>query len=273
MKNSKDRFVKKIKNKLETIGWNMERRRIKKYPPYTMGYANLFGKKFKFHDRLGFLITYDEIFKNGIYKFISDNKKKVIVDCGANIGVSVLFFSLNYPDHKIIAFEPDEFTFSILKENVEEYKLKNVELHQRAVWNKEDVLKFYTDGGLGARVNEAYRGQSSKSVKSVRLKEYLNQEIDFLKIDIEGAEFEVLEDCKELLSKVNNLFFEYHGFIDRPQKLHEMLKVINQSGFHYYIKESLTRKRPFMDRQLICESFDMAINIFCYKEEEMLNKL
>lgn len=253
---------------LKNRKWQNLQQKLRAYPAFTEGYINLFGKKFLFHDGKCFLETYKEIFIDEIYRFNPSNDKKVILDCGANMGLSVLFFSLNYPNHEIIAFEPDDQIFSLLKKNVETFDLTNVELVKKAVWDKEDALEFYTDGGMGGRIKESYSNQIPKRVETIRLKEFLNGNIDFLKIDIEGAEEIILIDCENELAKVNKIFFEYHGFVDRPQRLHDMLAILNNSGFHYYIKESFTRRKPFLDEHLICERFDMAINIFAYKEKK-----
>lgn len=260
-----DRLQNYLKNKY----WENQQKKLRAYPAFSEGYFNVFGKDFLFHDGRCFLDTYSEIFIDEIYRFNPSSEKKVILDCGANMGLSVLFFSLNYPNHKIIAFEPDDQIFQVLKRNVEAYNLRNVELIKKAVWDKEETLEFYTDGGMGGRIKESYCDQTPKKVKTIRLKEFLNEEIDFLKIDIEGSEGIVLNDCKNDLAKVNNIFFEYHGFVDRPQELHDMLEILKNNGFHYYLKESFTRRRPFLDEQLICEKFDMAINIFAYKEKKV----
>lgn len=266
-KKNLDRIKRYIKNRK----WLYQEQKLREYPSFTEGSVKLLGKNFLFHDSLCFLNTYNEIFLNEIYRFNPSNDKKVILDCGANMGVSVLFFSVNYPRHRIVAFEPDEQIFRLLKKNVETFNLKNVELVKKAVWDKEETLEFYTDGGMGGRLQESYGSRIPKKVKTIRLKEFLNSDVDFLKIDIEGAEGTILFDCKNDLATVNNIFFEYHGFVDRPQELHNMLALINSTGFHYYIKESSTRKRPFIDEYLLCEKFDMAINIFAYKERNFKN--
>lgn len=54
--------------------------------------------------------------------------------------------------------------------------------------------------------------------------------------------------------------------INKPQTLKELLEIFKKSGFHYHIKESGVRKSPFKDTFLICERFDMVINVFCYED-------
>ena len=238
--------------------------RIRKMPRFTPGVIRLFGKPFRFHDNESFLATYHEIFEKQIYCFQPQPNKKIIIDCGANIGLSVLYFSLHYPDHTILAFEPDTNVFGYLQQNVRTFGLNNVQLFEQAVWKEATVLTFYSDGGLGGRVDHAYEAVVPRSVQAVRLRDLLNPQVDFLKLDIEGAEYPVLTDCREALSGIGHLFFEYHGFEDGPQRLHELLNMLHQNGFHYYIKESSTREKPFVDKGLICELYDMAINIFAY---------
>lgn len=260
-------YSKKIKKRFFTqIG--REKARIKKQPRYKKGTISLFNKNFYYHDNLSFIDTYNEIFENEIYKFNPHDSKKTILDCGANMGLSVLYFSLNYPDHQIIAFEPDDEIFLILEENIKTYNLNNVQLIQKAVWDKEETLEFFTDSGMGGRIGSSFSNHIKKSIQATRLKNYLADDIGFLKIDIEGAESNVLIDCKNDLQSVNYIFFEYHGHYKEPQKLHELLTILYNNGFHYYIKESSTRQKPFIDDGLICEVFDMAINIFAYHNNE-----
>ncbi|KEO75287.1 FkbM family methyltransferase [Anditalea andensis] len=245
-----------------------ELHRLTRLPRFTVGYTNIFSKPFKFHDAPSFLATYRELFVDELYKFNPKvNGGGIILDCGANMGLSVLYFSSNYPDHEIIAFEPEEAIFKVLEENVKTFGLKNVRLYQKAVWTKEETLTFHSDGGMGGRVNNVYKksDQPIKKVETVILKDYLSDKVDFLKIDIEGAEVEVLKACRGHLGQVQHLFFEYHNHIHQPQTLHELLAQMQEEGFKYHIKESSARRKPFVDKNMLCENFDMAITIFCYK--------
>lgn len=243
-----------------------ELNRVGAQPRFKAGYTSIFNKPFKFHDGLSFEATYKELFQGHIYKFKPSNTARTIIDCGANMGLSVLYFSLNYPDHKIIAFEPDPVIFDVLKENVERFGLKNVTIHQKAVWIEKGTLKFFTDGGMGGRVESPYLDQYAQEVEAVALRDFITADVDMLKIDIEGAEEPVLNSCKDILHSVNHLFFEYHNHRENPQTLHLLLALVSTIGFTYYIKESDVRKRPFIDENIIGESFDMALNVFCYKK-------
>jgi FkbM family methyltransferase len=230
------------------------------------GKINLFEKDFYYHHGNAFYNTYKEIFEKDIYEFSTKNIKPVIIDCGANMGLSVLYFSKKFPNSEIVAFEPDEAVLPFLEKNILAQDIKNVELFKKAVWIESTELKFYTDKGLGGRVGKEYINQNPKMIKSVRLRDFLNRPIDMLKIDIEGPEYLILKDCEDFLCNVNHIFIEYHSFYDEEQHLDDLLSILKKAGFRYHLKESFSRKRPFIDNELVCERFDMAINVFAHKK-------
>ena len=112
--------------------------------------------------------------------------------------------------------------------------------------------------------NNTVHSENQKT-KSVRLKDLLTEKVDFLKIDIEGAEYEVLIDCESKLSFVENLFIEYHGNYNEMYKLNKILNILIENNFKYYIKEAgVTFEHPFYDRENIYD-FDTQLNIFAFK--------
>ncbi len=245
---------------------NLELSVISANPRSQRGSTNIFGKPFVYHDGPSFTATYKELFESNIYEFSPSKNARTIIDCGANMGLSVLYFSQNYPKHQIIAFEPDPEIFSILKENVATFNLKNVTIYQKAVWDKVEVLTFFADGKMGGRLKNSYKHAKPIEIETVPLADFINEDVDFLKIDIEGAEGVVLNGCKDILHKVRHIFFEYHNSIKDPQTLHKLLELVSSQGFTYYIKESDVRKKPFIDEHHIAEVFNMALNVFCYKK-------
>lgn len=230
------------------------------------GQIDLFGTPFFYHHGKAFYETYQEIFEQNIYSFLPKTDTPLIIDCGANIGLSLLFFIKQYPKAKIIAFEPDQSVLSYLKKNLNCNKLDKVELHEKAVWDSVTELKFYTDNGMGGRVETAYKNQEAVTIETVRLRDFLKSPVAMLKIDIEGAEYTVLKDCEDVLTNVSNLFVEYHSFNNEEQHLDDILAILKKSGFRYHLKESFSRKKPFVNRHILCEKFDMAINVFAYRD-------
>ena len=238
-------------------------RRFSKMPRYTPATAQLYGHKFKIVDADSFLDMCNEILVRQNYQFPSAKREPLIIDCGANIGVSVYFFKMQYPDARIIAFEPDPSVFRVLEENVRSLGLRNVVLHNVAVWKAQTELEFIVERSWGGRLRKVGEADSVVKVPSVRLRDFLDEPIEFLKIDIEGAEMEVIRDCHDSLAGVRNLFVEYHSFRNEQQLLGELLTFLAGSGFRYYIKEASRNRLPFVDRPQT--PMDLQVEIFCYR--------
>jgi FkbM family methyltransferase len=225
----------------------------------------ILGKKILFLDKC-FLDNYSEIFERDIYRFSSTNSSPCIIDCGSNIGLSIIYFKNLFPNSKIIGFEADPNIYNMLIKNIASFNLSDVSLYQKAVWNKNEKIKFLLEGGNSSRL--AYKdGPDVIQVDGVSLRPFLEQTVDFLKIDIEGAEFEVIEDCQDLLYQVKNLFIEYHSFLDQDQKLSKLLSILTKAGFRYYLQHTgVYSKYPFVSINTMI-GMDLQMNIFAYRKK------
>ena len=267
----KDFIPAPIKHYLKLAGTSyrkayMEAMRLNALPRYVSGSTQLFGKEFAFADANTFLYGKFEILDKEIYKFKSEIDNPVIVDCGANIGLSVLYFKLLYPNSKIIAFEPDEKIFEALKKNTQNFKLANIELFNEAVWIENGKLEFRKEGGFSGRLALPGDNENIVSVKTKRLKDLLKNKIDFLKLDIEGAEYNVILDCKEELKNVSYLFIEYHSHKSKEQTLGEILEILRQNNFRYFIDTAFVSKQPFFERKIL-DGMDLQLNIFAIQNK------
>lgn len=216
-------------------------------------------------DSKWYLPTLKEIWEKEIYRFESNNKTPYIIDCGANIGLSVIFWKHLFPDAKILAFEPDPQIFELLSENINTFGYKDIDLRQLAVWSAETDLLFQTDNSVGGRLEIGDSSADSIKVKTIRLRDLLSQHIDMLKMDIEGAEYDVLMDCSDQLLNVERLFVEYHGAPYEKQKLQMILDIIQRNGFRYHIKEANPIKHPFI-RSERNTYYDLQLNIFAFRD-------
>jgi Methyltransferase FkbM domain len=135
-----------------------------------------------------------------------------------------------------------------------------------AIWINNESLAFDSKGSMGSKLDANKKDDENKRiVNCIRLRDLLNEDIDFLKIDIEGAEYAVLQDCSDKLEKVKNLFVEYHGLYSENDKLNEILNILRASNFNYYIKEgSPVHKRPFWDKERSGD-YDIILNIFAFR--------
>lgn len=245
---------------------NKELDRLARLPRYSIGETNILENNILLVDGRSFVHGYEEIFIKEIYKFESTTETPIIVDCGANIGLATIYFKRNYPRAKIIAFEPDPEIFDFLSINLKKLQLKDVELFKKAVWTNNDGVLFHQEGGFSGRIPFAGDNDEVIKVPSIDLHEVLEgyQEIDFLKIDIEGAEYEVVKGINNQLHKVKNIFIEYHSHKDNKQTLHELLEIISQSGFRYHIHEAFVRQNPYIDKSELM-GMDLQLNIYGYR--------
>lgn len=203
----------------------------------------IFGFRLKLVDYLAFVSMFEEIFIRNVYYFEAEKDNPSICDCGANVGIALLYFKKLYPNCKVIAFEPDEKAYRLLKVNVEANQFKNVRLVKAAVYKKEGFVNFYY-GKAGAyslsMSVQKYRGKSIsyKMVESVILSSYMRGSLDFLKMDIEGAEGAVIDELfrSGRLKIVRECVFEYHHHIKSSEdSLSKTLKIFEESNFGYQI--------------------------------------
>ena len=222
--------------------------------------------KLKIPDCLSFIWQYKEIFVDEGYKFLTNSSDPVIYDCGANIGVSCIYFSRSYPSSKIKAFEADPNIVKVLRENMDRNKVKNIEIIDKAVWINNAGIEISLEGADGASI---YSKNNVTKVSSVRLKDLIEEEIkiDMLKIDIEGAEYDVLLDCRNSLRNIENIFIEYHSFENSNQRLSEILEILETNNFRYFIKPVNDRSVPFVNRvNKSNPNMDLQLNIYAYKK-------
>jgi len=242
-----------------------ELNRIKKLPRFKESSTKLLGNKIEFPDSASFISMYKSIIKKEIYKFHTDNATPYIIDAGANIGLSVIYLKKLYPKSEIFAFEPDISISDFLESNINSFNLDNISIIKKALWNKDGYKKFYSQGADGGSFENVKENKSINEVETVRLRDYLNKKVDFLKIDIEGAETDVLEDCQDLLLNVENLFVEYHSFVDKPQTLHLILEILHKNGFRVHVHPELISRKPFIKKRTF-SIFDLQLNIFAYRK-------
>jgi FkbM family methyltransferase len=213
-------------------------------------------------DAPSFLSAYQAIFYEKIYDFASTSARPYILDVGANIGLSALFFKERFPQSKVVAFEADPTIRRYLSENLEQNSAKDVEIVQKAIWSSEGVVDFHPDGADAGRIAPSDAAQRVR-VESTRLIHWLQAEpVDFLKLDIEGAEVEVIRDCAALLQNVKNMYIEYHSLVSAPQRLGEMLKVCEDAGFRITLDSVNRLRKPFILNPEYA-GMDVQLHVFC----------
>lgn len=243
-----------------------EIKRLQLFPRYRQDSTDLLGKSVRLVDGASFLSAYQQIFERELYSFSTSRENPKIVDCGANIGLCILYWKQLYPAAHITAFEPDPSVFETLVWNCKHWELTNVELINKAVWSSETELPFWAEGADAGRLLEKseLNDKSSTTVVTANLRDYLQGAVDFLKLDIEGAETEVLLHCADCLQRISYLFVEYHSFVGKEQEIDAILRVLRHADFRIHIQPELVSRKPFVE-QLNKEGMDQRLNIFAYR--------
>ncbi|MBT2619725.1 FkbM family methyltransferase [Chryseobacterium sp. ISL-6] len=151
-------------------------------------------------------IFWKETYKEHLQFLVND--PKIIVDLGAHIGMTSMYLSLKYPNSKIYSVEASQENFEILKTNTKSFT--NIVCLNAAAHFEDGTLKFGGDElSYNQKVSEQGILTKALSMGSI-MKSYDIEKIDLLKIDIEGAEIELLSKNNSWLQKVENIVIEIH---------------------------------------------------------------
>lgn len=160
-----------------------------------------------------------EVFVSEDYK-LNLKSVKVILDIGAHIGISTLYFSINYPGCKIFAYEPSSANFKYLSRNIQTNKLTNVKTFLLAVSDipnqKVKLIKSANSMTSSTLKNNVKTNCVFEHVKTTNINNIINinhiNVIDILKIDCEGEEYNILLNIdRSIFDKIKSFAIEYHN--------------------------------------------------------------
>lgn len=200
-------------------------------PEYSHGSFEFSFGNLHYVDPVSLRILYEEVFVRKLYDFRTDVPAPVIVDCGGNVGFTVLRFKQLYPESRVTVYEADPAICCVLKENVRTLGLTGVEVVCAGVWHSDGEFGFVTEGGDGGRLAQ----EGNVRVPTLRLADRLKDPVDLLKLDIEGGEWEVLADLCDsgALDRVNHLIVEFHGRRGNRHAFGRLLCQIAEAGFDF----------------------------------------
>jgi len=202
-------------------------------PRRTAGTISVSPYRFEYADALSTWPQWDDIFVHSSLAFRTQHPRPRILDCGANIGLASLFFRRAYPAARITAFEADPALAAICTRNLCDGAAVAVDVRQAAIWIDEGYVDFLCEGADSGAIASLHTAVSGARVQvcAERLHEWLDEPIDLLKLDIEGAELPVLTDCRERLQNVAAMIVEVHEFNPGHRQTGAVLDLLENSGF------------------------------------------
>jgi FkbM family methyltransferase len=184
------------------------------------------------------------IHEDDIIKRFTPKKGDIVIDIGAHIGLYTIISSKRVgANGKVVAIEADPSNFEMLNSNIKLNQLTNVTPLNYAAYSKETKIKLYLPSGESGftKYNTIMPNWINTQEKFVevnantldyllQLNEIRQEEVNWIKIDVEGAEFEVLKGATNVLSKSKDIaiLMELHGppHVYRP-KVEEFVNLYN----------------------------------------------
>ena len=237
-------FLRRLRRALlrarRDLGLEFLRRRL--FAAADGGVVSVGGLTLRVTDGINAYMQYkDEILLRN-YAFEASRTTPVVIDGGANIGMFTLATLRDHPGAKITAFEPDPAVRALLQENLDRNGARGVTIVAAALGADEGEMSFTPDGGSGGTLG----GDGELRVRVARLSHYLDGEVDFLKLNIEGAELAVIQEAATAgrLRQVRAMVIEYHGWAQAPQRLGPLLQLLDDHGFRYLLHDLDDQTNP-----------------------------
>lgn len=182
-----------------------------------------------------------EVFKNKEYLKKIKTSPKVIFDVGSHFGFVAIQFKKAFPDCEIYCYEPDFFNFQVLRENTDRFKRNGFYLSDSAVSGENGELEFFEKNQRESstiKKNKTGGGgnQKVRIVQSVTLDKEIARHgisgIDVLKLDCEGAEYDIIRESIETIANfVELIIMEYHVLPEHDVEIELMTPLVNH-GFN-----------------------------------------
>ncbi len=192
------------------------------------------------------LAALDEIFVQKEYEFNYVGDPKVILDLGANIGDTAIFYALKFPNAKIFAVEPNPHVHEKLEKNTLQFP--NIVVCKCAVSDTTGKINLnFGDSHLGSSINSREQNKNSVEVDVYSLQDFCAknniEKVDILKFDIEGAEEYLLNDFEFINTRVVQMVGEMHddlvttpikGLLGNLKLKNDQVKLLNSKRYILY---------------------------------------
>ena len=235
------------------------------------------------------LSLFDYSYQKKWIKFLKENKYnnfKLLIDIGAHKGESIKLFSKNFIIKKIISFEASPINFEYLKKEIKDnkqgYNNTEIVLENTALGAEDKIIEFNQFNESSSSTIKEIDKESNYykrkfrlinflnnkeayqkiKIKIFKLKDYIEKnnikKIDFMKIDTEGYEFEILLGLENKIKLVDIIMFEHHydNMIKKGYTFEDINKLLIKNNFNKIYKSRMPFRKTFE---------------YIYKREELIN--
>lgn len=203
-------------------------------------------------------VAFFEIFflkTNTVLHNFTIKKNDIVIDVGAHVGFFTIYAAKQASEGKIYAFEPYSESFNLLKKNIEINKLNNVITENCAVLKNSGTATLFIDKNfpISNTVFKAETHMEKETVTTISILEifdkYKIKQVDLLKLDCEGAEFEIILNLpKDILGKIVKITAEVHQDVGghRFDDLSTFLKANNFNVESRNVLSGITTSMPML---------------------------
>lgn len=161
---------------------------------------------------------------------------RTVLDLGANVGYTMAHLAVAYPEARILGVELDAGNVALCRRNIEPYGDRCEVLHG-AAWVEDGEIDYGGESEWGFRVVPGGDAGAKGRVRAygiATLLDRLGESVDYVKMDVEGAEFDLLEGCEPWVRRVNWMKVEVH----RPRTVPEAVSLMSRIGVDAHVDPS-----------------------------------
>lgn len=191
--------------------------------------------------------VFREIFVDRVYEVETRKAPLRIIDAGANSGMAMLFFKLVAPDCHVTCFDPDPRNCELIRSNVRDNKLRDVTICNAALSDADGTVTMYANAALtgdtAQSLSRTFRTSLADAPQEIRsyevpalsLKPFLDEPVDILKLDVEGAEGRVIGSLGDRLRNVGCVLMEYH-YLCEDNRLQDIIGALEAAGHDFRLE-------------------------------------
>jgi FkbM family methyltransferase len=186
-----------------------------------------------------------------VHKGFEMEPRDVVVDIGAHIGIFAVYAARKVSKGTVLSYEPEPDSCQYLQKNKEQNSLSNLKIFNLAITSTGGAVDLHiSSSNTGAHSIYAVDTKRIIKVPSVTLEDVLAQNalerINYLKMDAEGAEFDViLNTPRDVLHKVDKIVMEYHDFLSTGHSHGQIVRRLQSCGFQVSVKGSIIKRKFF----------------------------